>query len=116
MGMDRPLHPGCHDADVDRALLVLGPHEETFARQTAAPSTTTIALTVAGHVYGEMIVTREEEERRGFAPSKVEPFKPFFEADRVEIWLDPEIMGFLSRIRATFNTHIDVALDDHGGR
>jgi hypothetical protein len=72
-------------------------------------------------VYGEMIATREEEERRGFAPSKVEPskvepFKPFFEADRVEIWLDPEIMGFLSRIRATFNTHIDVALDDHGGR
>jgi hypothetical protein len=97
----------------DRALLVLGPHEETFARQTAAPSTTEISLTVAGYIYGELIETQEEEERRGFAPSRGEPFKPFFEADRVEIWLHPEIMGFLSRIRATFRTHIDAALDDH---
>jgi hypothetical protein len=100
----------------DRALLTLGPHEETFARLTAAPSTTTISLTVAGHVYGEMITTHEEQERRGFAPDHGGPFKPFFEADRVEIWLDPEIMGFLSRIRATFNTHIEVELDDRAGR
>jgi hypothetical protein len=99
----------------DRALLALGPHEAAFAQQTAAPSTTTISLTIAGYVYGEVIGTPEEQERRGFAPDTVGSFKPFFEADRVEIWLDPEIMGFLSRIRATFNTHIDAALDDHAG-
>jgi hypothetical protein len=79
------------------------------------PSTTTISLTVAGFVYGEVIATPEEQERRGFAPDKPGSFKPSFEADRVEIWLDPEIMGFLSRIRATFKTHIDAALDDDPG-
>jgi hypothetical protein len=99
----------------DRALLALGPHEETFAQLTAVPSTTTISLTVAGFVYGEVIATPEEQERRGFAPDKPGSFKPSFEADRVEIWLDPEIMGFLSRIRATFKTHIDAALDDDPG-
>ena len=95
----------------DLALLTLGPHEATFARCTETGSTT-IWLTAVGYVYGEVIATPEENDRRGFAPIESHPFKPYFAADRVVIALDPEIMGFLSRIRASFDTHIDAELDD----
>jgi hypothetical protein len=93
----------------DLALLILGPHEAAFARCTEEGATT-IRLTVVGSVYGEVIATPEEADKRGFAPDRPGMFEPFFAADRVAIWMGPEIMGFLSRIRATFDTHIDADL------
>ena len=98
----------------DRALRTLGPHEAIFARCTETGSTT-IRLTAVGYVYGEVIATPEENDQKGFAPFEFGPFKPYFAADRIVIALAPEIMGFLSRIRASFDTHIDAELDDRPG-
>jgi hypothetical protein len=92
------------------ALSILGPHEAAFAKCSVEGAEA--SLSVAGFIYGEVIATFEEAERRRFAVGEVEHFKPFFSGDRVAISLEPTLMGFLSRIGASFETHIDAELDD----
>jgi hypothetical protein len=102
------------DIDTDplfaSALSILGPHEAVFAGCTAEGAE--VSLSVVGSVYGEVIATFEEAERRRFDVGGEDRFRPFFSGDRVGISLDPAIMGFLSRIGASFHTHIDAELDD----
>jgi hypothetical protein len=102
------------DIDTDplfaTALSILGPHEVVFARCSAEGAE--VSLSVVGYVYGEVIATFEEAERRRFEVGGADRFKPFFSGDRVGISLDPAIMGFLNRIGASFHTHIDAELDD----
>ena len=95
------------------ALSILGPHEAVFARCSAEGAEVT--LSVVGYIYGEVIATFEEAERRRFEVGGPDRFKPFFSGDRVGISLDPPLMGFLSRIGAGFETHIDAELDDEAG-
>jgi hypothetical protein len=102
------------DIDTDplfaSALGVLGPHESVFA--ACAAEGAEVSLTAVGYIYGEVIATFEEAERRRFEVGGADRFKPFFSGDRVGISLDPPLMGFLSRIGASFQTHIDAELDD----
>jgi hypothetical protein len=104
---------GWTDIDTDplfaEALTTLGPHEAAFAASSAADAD--IGLSLSGYVYGEIIATAEEADRRGFYVDETKVFEPFFEADRVALSLDPQVLGFLSRIGATFITHIDALLD-----
>jgi hypothetical protein len=102
------------DIDTDplfaSALAVLGPHEAVFAQCSAEGAE--VSLSVVGYVYGEVIATFEEAETRRFSVGGAERFKPFFSGDRVAISLEPTFLGFLSRIGASFDTHIDAELDD----
>src|SRR4051812_8776341 len=105
---------GWTDVETDplfaEALAVLGPHEVVFAASHAAGAE--VVLSLGGYVYGEIIVSASEADRRGFHVSEEKSFRPFFEANRVEFSLSPQVLGFLERIGATFNTHIDALLDD----
>jgi Domain of unknown function (DUF4279) len=102
------------DIDTDplfaSALAVLGQHEAVFAQCSAEGAE--ISLSVVGYVYGEVIATFEEAERRRFAVGDAERFKPFFSGDRVAIFVDPTLIGFLGRIGASLDAHIDAMLDD----
>lgn len=102
------------DLDTDplmaAVLEVLRPHEAVFAKCSADGAE--IFLTVVGSIYGEVIATFDEAESRRFSAGTRERFVPFFSGDRVAISLEPDFMGFLSRIGAGFHTHIDAELDN----
>jgi hypothetical protein len=108
------VRDGWTDVETDplfaEALAVLGPHEVVFAASRAAGAE--VVLSLGGYVYGDIIASASEADRRGFYVSEEEPFRPYFQADRVEFSLSPDVLGFLGRTGATFTTHIDAVLDD----
>ena len=90
----------------DEVFAALRPHEQVFAQAVAEGAEA--SMTLIGTVYGRVIATGEEAERRGFTGD--EPFEPFFAGARIWPWLEPDQIVFLARTGAAFGTHIDVEL------
>ena len=99
--MDDDLQPLFNEV-----FAALRPHEHVFAQAVAEGAEA--SMTLSGAVYGRVIATGEEAERRGFSGD--EPFEPFFAGDRIWPWLEPDQIVFLARTGAAFGTHIDVEL------
>ena len=75
---------GWTDIDTDplfaEALAVLGPHEDIFARCQADGAET--YLSISGFIYGEVITTPEEADRKRIYAGEPDQFRPFFTGDR----------------------------------
>jgi hypothetical protein len=99
------------DPLMDQLLQVLGPYRSVFRREVDLGAEAT--LSVVGEVYGVVIGSAEEADRRRYAwGDGSEPFEPFFASDRVGVGLNREVLEFLVDVGATFDTHIDPELDD----
>jgi hypothetical protein len=107
---------GCGSDDeplFDEILHVLGPHAAALRAQVDKGAEA--ALSVSGEVYGSVITTPVEAERRNYYVPEGQPFEAFFACDRVGLFLKPEVVEFLAAVRASFGTHIDVELDPAPG-
>jgi hypothetical protein len=96
---------------ISELLHVLGPHRAIFRRKVNLGVTASVSI--VGEVYGVVVSSAEEAERRRYAwgDSRSE-FRPFFASDRVAVFLDHEFLEFPVAVGATFDTHIDPELDD----
>ena len=97
----------------DEILHALGPH--TAALRAQVNQGAEAALSVSGEVYGSVIATPVEAERRNYYVPEGQPLEAFFASDRVGLFLKPEVVEFLAAVRASFGTHIDVELDPAPG-
>jgi hypothetical protein len=69
-------------------------------------------LSVVGEVAGLVVSSAEQAEERRIDWGDREPFKPFFDGDRVGLYFTAEVVAFLAAIGASIATHIDFELDD----
>jgi hypothetical protein len=103
------------DQDIEplltQMLEVLGPHRTIFRHEVDQGADAT--MTVVGAVLGDVLSTAEEADRHGWYVPEGRQFEPFFAGDRVGFFLDLVMVEFLSSVRCTFETHIDVELDRH---
>jgi hypothetical protein len=90
-------------------LRVLGPHEAAW--RSCVDGGGDAGLSVVGEVGGIVVSSAEEAEERRISWGDGE-FKPFFDGDRVGLYLTPEVVAFLAAVGARIATHIDVHLQD----
>jgi hypothetical protein len=69
------------------------------------------SLVVVGDVGGIVVSSAAEAEERRIDWGEGE-FEPFFDGDRVGIYVAPEVIEFLAAVGAGFDTHIDFELHD----
>jgi len=91
------------DPLMDQLLQVLGPYRSVFRHEVDLGAEAT--LSVVGEVYGVVIGSAEEAERRRYAwGDGSEPFEPFFASDRVAVGLDRDVLEFTLPNRSTVDT------------
>jgi len=75
----------------------------------AADATT--SLSAVAEVGGIVVASAKEAEERRIEWGDGE-FEPFFQGDRVGLYLAPEVVAFLAVTEASIDTHIDFELRD----
>jgi hypothetical protein len=104
----------CDDQDTGalmRELLdTLGPHRAVLRHAVDAGASASV--TIVSSVFGLVIESAEEADRRGWYSGEGESFVPFLAAGRVGVALGRDVLRFLVESGATFDTHIDAELDD----
>lgn len=102
------------DSDADslfaELLRVLQPNEACF--REAASNGADVSLSVVGEVYADLISTEAEADAKGWYGGEGKWFRPFLATDRPVIFLDQELLNFLTATHCTFATHLDFALDN----
>ena len=66
-------------------------------------------LSISGTTEVGVVDSPEEADRRQYEVP--DPFSPFTDSDRVELFFDPATLRFLSAISATLRTYIDIELE-----
>jgi hypothetical protein len=98
----------------DDILRVLGPHAATLRAEVDKGAEA--HLSISGEVYGSVVATPVEAERRSLYVPEDRPFEEFLYCDRVALFLRPEVVEFLAAIHASLGTHIDAELDPDSAR
>jgi hypothetical protein len=99
---------------LDEMLRVLGPHAAALAEPVNKGATA--SLSVVGEVYGSVVATPDEAERRNIYVPEDTPFEAFFHCDRVGLFLRPGVVQFLAAVHASLGTHVDVELEGAPGK
>lgn len=72
----------------------------------------TAGLSIVGQVGGIVVASPEQAEERRIAWDDRREFRPFFDGDRVEFYLAPEVIAFVAAIGGSIDTYIDFELQD----
>jgi len=91
-------------------LQLFAPHEAVF-RQCVAEGAV-VVVSISGTTEVGVVDSPAEAASRGYTVP--EPFAPFSDADRLELFIDSATLRFLSSISASLRTHIDIALEGGG--
>jgi hypothetical protein len=91
----------------DEMLRLFRPHVDVLRSYVECGASA--SLVVVGDVGGIVVSSAEEAEARRIDWGEGE-FEPFFDGDRVGIYVAPEVIAFLAAVGASFDTHIDFEL------
>lgn len=91
----------------DEMLRLFGAHVDVL--RSCVESGASASLVVVGEVGGIVVSSAAEAEARRIDWGEGE-FEPFFDGDRVGIYVAPEVIAFLAAVGASFDTHIDFEL------
>ena len=69
-------------------------------------------LSIVGEVAGIVVTSAEQAEERRLSWDDRRDFKPFFDGDRVEFYLAPEVIAFVAAIGGSIDTYIEFELQD----
>jgi Domain of unknown function (DUF4279) len=103
--------PASETGQIQAELLRLFSPHVAMLRSRVETGASTL-LSVVGHAGGIVVSSAEQAEARRVDWDYGAPFKPFFDGDRVEFYLAPEVIAFAAAIGASIDTYIDFELQD----
>jgi hypothetical protein len=91
-------------------LRLFSPHVAVL--QSSVEAGASAGLSIVGEVGGIVVTSPGQAEERRIGSDGGREFKPFFDGDRVEFFLSPEVIAFVASVGGSIDTYIDFELQD----